>query len=116
MNVKEILPKLRSLKNRRNIEGMARFGIRGKNILGISKPKLDRLSRAIGKDHKLALKLWDTRVHEARILAVLIDQPQRVTSAQMEKWVKGFDSWDICDCCCCHLLIVRRGWSKKPCN
>ncbi len=104
MKVREILRQLHSLKNKRNIAGMARFGIRGKNILGISKPKLVRMARAIGKDHDLALKLWDSQIHEARILAVLIDEPMKVKSSQMEKWAKGFDSWDICDSCCGHLF------------
>jgi 3-methyladenine DNA glycosylase AlkD len=104
MKVQEILRRLQSLKNERNIAGMTRFGIRGKNILGISKPQLNQIARAIGKDHDLALKLWDTEIHEARILAVLIDEPSKVRSSQMEKWVKSFDSWDICDCCCGHLF------------
>ncbi len=99
-----VLSKLKSLKNRRNIEGMARFGIRGRNLLGIPKPKLDRLARAIGKNHALALKLWDSGIHEARILAALIDAPERVTSAQMEKWVREFDSWDLRDQVCGHLF------------
>jgi 3-methyladenine DNA glycosylase AlkD len=120
LNVRKIVQQLRSLRNERNIKGMARFGIRGKNILGIPKPKLASMARAIGKNHDLALELWDTQVHEARILAVLIDEPRRVTSAQMEKWVKGFDSWDICDCCCCHLfdrtprsVQKARLWSRR---
>jgi len=104
MTITALLRKLRSLRNERNIAGMARFGIRGKNILGIPKPKLDRLARAIGKDHALALRLWASGVHEARLLAALIDIPAQVTSAQMEKWVKDFDSWDICDSVCCHLF------------
>jgi 3-methyladenine DNA glycosylase AlkD len=104
MTYREIVSKLKSLKNKRNIEGMARFGIRGKNILGVSKPALDKMARAIGKHHELALKLWDSKIHEARILAVLIDDPGKVTSGQMEKWLKDFDSWDICDQCCCHLF------------
>lgn len=83
---------------------MARFGIRGKNILGVPKPILDKLARAIGKDHALALKLWDSKIHEARILAALVDIPEKVTPAQMEKWVGDFDTWDICDQVCGHLF------------
>jgi 3-methyladenine DNA glycosylase AlkD len=78
------------------------------------------LARVIGKNHTLALKLWNSGIHEARILAVLIDQPQKVDPAQMEKWVKDFDSWDICDCCCGHLfdrtpLAVRKAlqWARR---
>ena len=116
----QILQKLKSLKNQRNIDGMARFGIRGKNILGVPKPALQKMARAIGKDHLLALKLWDSKIHEARILAALIDRPLEVTSAQMEKWVKDFDSWDLCDQVCGHLfdrasLAYRKAlsWSRR---
>ena len=104
MTFPRIIRKLKSLKNRRNIEGMARFGIRGKNILGIPKPTLDKMARTLGKNHELALKLWDSGFHEARLLAALMDEPDKVTPAQMEKWVKDFDSWDICDGVCGHLF------------
>jgi len=120
MTYSQILRKLRALKNKRNIAGMARFGIRGKNILGIPKPLLDRMARIVGKDHELALKLWDSQIHEARILAALIDSPEKVTSSQMEKWVRGFDSWDVCDQVCGKLFdrtpfAVRkaREWSRR---
>lgn len=99
-----IVRKLKSLKNQRNIKGMARFGIRGKNLLGVPKPVLDKMARAIGRDHALALKLWDSNIHEARILAAQIDIPLEVRRGQMEKWVKDFDSWDICDQVCGHLF------------
>jgi 3-methyladenine DNA glycosylase AlkD len=105
----EILRKLKSLRNNRNIAGMARFGIRGKNVLGIPKPRLAKMAKAIGKDHGLALKLWDSNIHEARILAALIDIPSEVRPGQMEKWVKAFDSWDVCDQVCGNLF------DKTPC-
>jgi 3-methyladenine DNA glycosylase AlkD len=104
MEYPKIISKLKSLRNQRNIDGMARFGIRGKNLLGVPKPILDGMAREIGKDHELALRLWDSGIHEARILAALVDDPAKVTQTQMEKWVKQFDSWDICDQCCGHLL------------
>ena len=104
MTYLEIIRKLKSLKNQRNIDGMARFGIRGMNILGIPKPVMARMARSIGKNHGLALKLWESKIHEARILAALVDRPEEVTTAQMEKWVKDFDSWDICDQVCGNLF------------
>jgi 3-methyladenine DNA glycosylase AlkD len=117
---RQIVAKLKSLKNKRNIDGMARFGIKGKNILGIAKPTLDKMAREIGKNHSLALSLWDSKIHEARLLAALIDQPEEVSSSQMDSWVKDFDSWDICDSCCCHLfdrtkLAYRKAlqWSRR---
>ena len=63
MEYPRIIAKLKSLRNQRNIDGMARFGIRGKNILGVPKPRLDKIAREIRKDHVLALRLWDSDIH-----------------------------------------------------
>src|SRR3989304_6503222 len=93
----QVIHKLRSLKNPKNIEGMARVGINSKNTLGISIYDLRKIAKEIGKDHQLALKLWDSGIHEARILAGFVDEPEKVTEAQLEKWVKDFDSWDTVD-------------------
>lgn len=84
----------------RHAAGMARFGIRGKVIYGIAIPRLRALAREIGSDHGLAQELWQMGVHEARMLAAMIDDPALVTAAQMEAWVRDFDSWDSCDGCC----------------
>ncbi len=67
------LKELRDLGEQRNVHGMARFGIRAKIVYGVAKPKMDELARRMGKDHKLALELWASRVHYARILAGMID-------------------------------------------
>lgn len=83
---------------------MARFGINPQNTLGISIPALRALAKDIGKNHALALQLWRTGIHEARILAGFIDDPKLVTRAQMNAWVKDFDSWDVCDQVCCFLF------------
>ncbi len=97
----EIIKKLESLKNPKNIEGMARFGIRPKTrVLGIPIPELRKIAKQIGKDHDLALKLWDSKIHEARILAGYIAEPEKFTKEQIEKWVKDFDSWDVVDQVC----------------
>ena len=107
MNYSKIIKKLKSLKNQKNIDGMARFGINPKNTLGISIYDLRKIAKEIGKDpsfakasmgrHELALKLWDSGIHEAKILASFIDEPDKVTDAQLEKWVLDFDSWDVVD-------------------
>lgn len=109
----EILAKLRRLGTKRNVEGMARFGIVAKNVYGVSKPKLDLLARRIGKNHQLALELWETGVHDAKILAGMIDDPEKVTAAQMELWVRDFDNWDTCDGTCCHLFVFAKpAWER----
>lgn len=104
MNCEEIIKKLKAQRNAKNIEGMARFGISSKNTLGVSMPSLRLMAKEIGKDHKLALELWQTEIHEARILAGLIDLPELVTKKQMDIWVGGFDSWDVCDQVCMNLF------------
>jgi 3-methyladenine DNA glycosylase AlkD len=97
----------------RNVAGMARFGIRSKKICGVSKPKMDEIAKAIGKNHALGLKLWETGIHDARLLGMLISEPEFVTSAQMERWVKDFDNWDVCDGTCCHLFVdAKPAWVK----
>jgi 3-methyladenine DNA glycosylase AlkD len=112
-NCARALRELRTLGEQRNIDGMARFGIRAKVVYGVAKPKMDELARRIGKNHGLALELWATRVHDARILAGLIDQPGQVSASQMEHWVRDFDNWDVCDGTCCHLFVFAApAWAK----
>jgi len=103
-----VIERLRSLKNPKNIEGMARFGISAKNTLGISIPILRSMAKEIGKDHALALSLWRSGIHEARILSSLMDDPRLVTERQMDDWAGDFDSWDVCDQVCMNLF------SKTP--
>jgi len=85
------------LANPENVAGMARFGINSKGTLGISIPTLRRLAREIGRDHELALRLWKSGFHEARILAGFVADPAKLTEALAERWVNDFDSWDVCD-------------------
>jgi len=104
MEYSEVLKKLKSLSNAKNVAGMARFGINPQNTLGVSIPNLRKLAKKIGKDHKLAQKLWNSKIHEARILAGMIDDPRLVTEKQMLGWAKDFDSWDVCDQVCMNLF------------
>lgn len=100
----QVINFLKSRASRKNVEGMARFGINPKNALGVNIPVLRKLARQIGKNHKLAGELWDSKIHEARILAALIDDPTLVTGKQMDDWVNNFDSWDVCDQVCMNLF------------
>jgi 3-methyladenine DNA glycosylase AlkD len=97
MQYKEILDKLKSLSNPENVVGMARYGINPENTYGVSIPTIRAMVKEIGRNHDLALQLWNSGIHEARILASLVDKPKEVTEEQMERWVKDFDSWDVCD-------------------
>ncbi len=104
MHYKEILQQLKSLSNPEAIAGMARFGINPNNTYGVSIPALRKIARETGKDHILAQQLWQSSIHEARILAGMIDEPGKVTEEQMERWAEDFDSWDICDQVCSNLF------------
>jgi 3-methyladenine DNA glycosylase AlkD len=111
--VRRALAELKRHGQKRNVEGMARFGIRAKKVYGVSKPRLDEIARKIGKNHVLGRRLWETGIHDARILGMLVSEPQRVTSRQMERWVRDFDNWDVCDGTCCHLFVdTKLGWKK----
>jgi 3-methyladenine DNA glycosylase AlkD len=104
MKYQEIMKGLKSLSNPKIVEGMSRFGIKGETMYGVSIPNLRTMAKKIGKDHSLALELWKSGIHEAKILASMIDDPQLVTEKQMEEWVKTFDSWDVCDQTCMNLF------------
>lgn len=99
-----VIRELRRHANPRNVAGMARFGINPKNTLGVSIPVLRKMSKKTGKNHSLAAGLWKSGIHEARILAAMVDEPSKVTQKQMDAWVKRFDSWDVCDQVCMNLF------------
>ena len=99
---------------------MAKYGINTDFALGVSIPNLRKIAKEIGKNHKLALQLWNIKIHEARILARMIDEPKLVTEKQMETWINDFNSWDLCDQCCNNLFRKTKfahqkavEWSKR---
>ncbi len=104
MLYEDVIEKLRSLANPKAVEGMARYGINPKGTLGVSVKNLRKLAKEIGKDHELALRLWASGIHEARILASMVDNPKEVTEKQIEGWVSDLDSWDTCDQACMNLF------------
>jgi 3-methyladenine DNA glycosylase AlkD len=109
----EIVERLKSLGDPRAVEGMARFGIQAPHLLGVSAPNLRKLAKEIGPDHRLAARLWRSGIHDARILAALIDDPVKVTKRQMEGWAKDFNSWAVCDAaCCCLFDKTSYAWDK----
>jgi 3-methyladenine DNA glycosylase AlkD len=104
MTCDEVLNELSAVADPARIAGMARFGISTKSTIGVSVPLIRGVARLAGKDHQLAEQLWQSGVHEARILACLVDRPIWVDEVQMEKWVRDFDSWDLCDQACFNLF------------
>jgi 3-methyladenine DNA glycosylase AlkD len=89
---------------KRNRDGMARFGIVSPKIFGVSMATMEPMAKRLRHDHELAVALWESGWHDARMLATMIDEPSRVTGAQMERWCGGFDTWAVCDTACCKLF------------
>lgn len=99
----ELIERLRAAANPANVEGMARFGINPAGTLGVSVPTVRALAKGI-RSHALADALWQSGIHEARLLASMVDDPAAVSEEQMERWVHDFDSWDVCDQVCSNLF------------
>lgn len=104
MDVTEIIDLLKEKADTRYLAGMLRFGVDNEKALGVKIPEVRKLAKLIKKDHELALQLWDTRIHEARILASLVADPKLVTPQLIDSWTKDFTSWDICDQACGNLF------------
>lgn len=89
---------LYSLRDDANLVGQARFGITSKSEqLGITMPVLRELARAHRRNHPLALELWASGIHDARVLATLVENPRQITRGQMEAWVRDADNWALTD-------------------
>lgn len=102
---KQVLSELNALGNPKNVEGMHRFGISGRTMYGVTVTDMRKMAKRIGTDHNLADTLWETGVHEARILATMLEDPVKVTDEQIGRWVLDIDSWDLCDQLCGNLLL-----------
>lgn len=120
MSAEAVIAEMKSKADPKAAAGMARFGISSKNTLGLSIPTIREMAKKIGTNHQVAQGLWQSGIHEARILAAFVDDPSLVTEAQMEKWVSEFDSWDVCDQVCSGLLdrtpfarAKALEWSKR---
>ena len=95
------------------LAGMARFGLVGQGRLGLSVPQMRAVAKALGRDHDLALALFDSGTPDARIVAALVAEVKRLTPAQMDHWIAGFDAWDVCDQACNQLFARSpHAWAK----
>src|SRR4030043_91532 len=103
-SLKEVLESLKSKARPDQLAGMARYGMEVERRLGVSIPEMRKMAKELGRDHKLALGLWKTRIAEAQILASMVDDSEKLTEGQMEDWVKDIDSWDVCDQVCDNLF------------
>jgi 3-methyladenine DNA glycosylase AlkD len=108
-----VLRELKGLADPKVRAKMAYFGVDVPKAHGISVPVLHQFAKKIGKNHRLAKQLWATGIHEARILATLIGESEKVTAAEMDRWVRDFDSWDVVDAACCYLYAqAKPAWQK----
>ena len=112
-SVEEVLNRLKQVAKPDQLDGMASFGMKAERRLGVSVPDMRKLAKELGKNHDLALDLWKTGILDAQIVAAMIDDPEKVTEAQMEEWVKGINSWDVCDQTCMNLFEkTPLAWKK----
>ncbi len=112
-SVEKVLEKLKAEARSDRLEGMARYGMVPEKRLGVSIPEIRKLAKELGRDHELALELWKTGIPEARIVAAMIGEPEKLTEEQMEDWVKDINSWDICDQVCMNLFEnTPLAWKK----
>jgi 3-methyladenine DNA glycosylase AlkD len=113
--LKAILREMRALANPARLEVMERFGIDAEGSLGLNVPQVRAIARRVGKSQPLAEELWATGIHEARWLATLVGDPNAIRRRTMDSWVRDFNSWDVCDACCCNLFDrTPYAWQKLP--
>jgi 3-methyladenine DNA glycosylase AlkD len=105
MRFDDVLRELRRMANPSIARGLSRFGLPAERALGIRAPQIRALAKRIGTDHGLSLRLWNTGILEARVLAALVGDPRKVTRRQMHRWVREIGSWGECDACCAELFV-----------
>ncbi len=112
-SVKDVLQQLQSKAQPEQLQGMAKYGMTVEQRLGVSVPDMRKLAKEIGRDHRVALGLWRTGITEARIVASMVGDPATLTEDQMEDWVIGINSWDVCDQVCMNLFEKSQlAWKK----
>ena len=99
---------LRSHATKATRDGMARYNVPSDKAFGVSMKNIQLLAKQLGRDHALAAALWETGWYEARMLTAYVDEPERVTSAQMDRWSRQFDNWAICD------TLAFALWDRTP--
>lgn len=112
-DVTAAVARLKRLADRKTLSGMARYGLPPDKAFGVPVGKIQTLAKELGRSHALALALWETGWYEARMLAAYVDEPERVTPQQMDRWCAEFDNWGLVDTVC-FVLFDRspQAWSK----
>lgn len=113
--LEEVLAALRAQARPEQLDAMARFGLTGEGRLGLAVPALRALARELGRDHELALALWDSGIPDAQILAGMLAEPAQLTVAQMDHWVSSLRAWDVCDQACLNAFVRSPlAWAAIP--
>jgi 3-methyladenine DNA glycosylase AlkD len=108
-----VIASLKRLGTKSTRDGMARFAIPSDKAFGVTVGDIRKVAKQLGRDHDLALDLWETGLYEPRMLACFVDDPKQVTPTQMDRWCRDFDSWAICDTACFHLFDrTPHSWRK----
>nr|WP_294949062.1 DNA alkylation repair protein [uncultured Mucilaginibacter sp.] len=103
-DIDTIITALKQKADSKYLAGMARFGVDNRHALGVKIPEVRKIAKVYKNNHQLAQALWDTRIHEARIMASMVDDPKQVTAKQFDDWTADFYSWDLCDQVCGNLF------------
>jgi 3-methyladenine DNA glycosylase AlkD len=107
-DVDAVVASLERLGSSRVREDMSeRYGILlpdPSRAFGVPVGKIQQVAKSLGTSHELAAALWQSGWYEARLLASFVDDPERVTGAQMDRWARDFDNWGVCDTVCFHLF------------
>jgi 3-methyladenine DNA glycosylase AlkD len=120
MDIDIVIVELRSQADPTRKPGMARVGIDVSHALGVSMPRIRGIAKRCGIDHALAIRLWRSGIHEARMLATLVADPRAMTADQMEAWVVDIGSWDLCDSAADVFgrapagAAAIRAWAERP--
>ena len=111
--LEEALDDLKHRGTKAQRDGMSRYGLPNDKAFGVGVKDIQVVAKRFGKDHALAAGLWKSGWHEARMLACYVDDPEKVTPAQMDAWCRDFDNWGICDTVC-FVLFDRtpHAWKK----
>ena len=104
MEFTKIIHKFEELSDVDFAENMKRFGIQYVKSYGLRLPQIKKIAKQCGRNHELALKLWNHGYHETYLLATLVEEPEKVDSIQLNDWVNAFYSWDLVDQACINLL------------
>jgi 3-methyladenine DNA glycosylase AlkD len=96
VRIREALSRLKSAGTEQNRTVYARHGV-GKKMYGVPMAELKKLRKEIGTDHDLAVKLWDTGNHDARMLAALVADPAVISSGMLGAWSGDLDNYVVTD-------------------